>query len=81
MGVHTFPKGICLKVNIIARLEFELAYYDSAARRFNHDTTTRPSYTFSERIIIINLYWKTYNCLKSMKSYECTDNFFKIEIL
>ena len=23
-GVHTFPKGICLKVNVIARLEFEL---------------------------------------------------------
>ena len=30
MGVHTFPKGICPKVNVIARLEFELAYYDSA---------------------------------------------------
>ena len=23
-GIHTFPKGNCLKVNIIARLEFEL---------------------------------------------------------
>ena len=30
MGVHTFPKGICPKVNVIARLEYELAYYDSA---------------------------------------------------
>ena len=29
-GVHTFPKGICPKVNVIARLEYELAYYDSA---------------------------------------------------
>ena len=37
-GVHTFPKGICLKVNIIARLEYELAYYDSAVYRFNHYT-------------------------------------------
>ena len=31
-GVHTFPKGISSKVNtrelVIARLEFELAYYD-----------------------------------------------------
>ena len=26
-GVHTFPKGICPKMNIIARLENELAYY------------------------------------------------------
>ena len=33
-GVHTFPKGICPKVNVIARLEYELAYYDSAAHRF-----------------------------------------------
>ena len=31
MGVDTFPKGISPKVNVIARLEFELAYYDSAA--------------------------------------------------
>ena len=30
-GVHTFPKGICPKVNVIARLEYELAYYDSIA--------------------------------------------------
>ena len=34
-GVHTFPKGICPKVNVIARLEYELAYYDSAVHRFN----------------------------------------------
>ena len=26
--VHTFCKSICLKVNVIARLEFELAYYN-----------------------------------------------------
>ena len=38
-GVHTFPKGICLKVNVIVRLEYELVYYDSAVHRFNHYTT------------------------------------------
>ena len=32
--VHTFPKGICPKVNEIARLEFELC-----VQRFNHYTT------------------------------------------
>ena len=31
-GVHTFPKGICPKVNVIARPEYELAYYDSAVQ-------------------------------------------------
>ena len=30
------------KVNIIARLEYELAYYDSAVHRFNHYTTRTP---------------------------------------
>ena len=41
-GVHTFPNGICPKVNVIARLEYELAYYDSAVHRFNHYTTKTP---------------------------------------
>ena len=42
MGVHTFPKGICPKVNVIARLEYELTYNDSAVHRFNHYTTRTP---------------------------------------
>ena len=44
MGVYTFPKGICPKVNVIARLEYELAYYDSAVHRFNHYTTRTPRF-------------------------------------
>ena len=42
MRVHALPKGICPKVNVIARLEYGLAYYDSALRRFNHYTTSTP---------------------------------------
>ena len=41
-GVHTVPKGIFPKVNIIALLENELAYYDSEIHRFNHYTTRTP---------------------------------------
>ena len=41
-GVHTFLQGICQKVNVIARLEYELASYDSAVHRFNHYTTRTP---------------------------------------
>ena len=41
-GVHGLHKGICLKVNVITRLEYELAYYDSAVHRFNHYTTKTP---------------------------------------
>ena len=36
MRVHAFRKGICSKVNVIARLDFELAYYDSAVEHINH---------------------------------------------
>ena len=32
-------------MNVIARLEYELAYYDSAVHRFNHYTTRTPSWT------------------------------------
>ena len=38
-GVHNFPKGICSEVNVIAQLEYELAYNDSTVDRFNHYTT------------------------------------------
>ena len=34
-GVSIFPKGISLKVNVIARLEFELASYDVAVQLVN----------------------------------------------
>ena len=41
-GVHTFPKGICPKVNVIARLEYKLAYYNSTVHRFNSYTMRTP---------------------------------------
>ena len=44
-GIYTFPKGICPKVNVIVRLEFELAYNDSTIHRFNHYTTRTPPVT------------------------------------
>ena len=47
-GVHTFPKGICPKVNVIARLEYELAYYDSAVHRFNHYTRRYSTKTITD---------------------------------
>ena len=40
--LHTFTKGIYSKVNTIARLEFELADYDSIIHRFSHYTTGKP---------------------------------------
>ena len=40
--VHTFPKGIYPQVNVIAQLEFELAYNNSAVQSFNHYTMRTP---------------------------------------
>ena len=40
--VNTFPKGICTKVNVIARLEYELTYYDPTVQRFNHYSMRTP---------------------------------------
>ena len=36
LGGHTFPKGICPRVNVIERMEFELAYNDSTVHDVNH---------------------------------------------
>ena len=35
--------GLCLKVNVIARQEFELAYYDIAVQHISHDDTLNQS--------------------------------------
>ena len=42
-GVHAFPKRINLKINVIAQLEFELAYFDSTDRNVNHYLAETPS--------------------------------------
>ena len=36
--IHAFPKGISSKVNVIARLELELAHFKAAVEHFNHCT-------------------------------------------
>ena len=40
--VHTVLKCISLEVNVIARLEFELAYYDLTVQHVNHYSTRTP---------------------------------------
>ena len=40
-------------MNVIARLEYELAYYDSAVHRFNHYTRTPPSSVEGEELLDI----------------------------
>ena len=40
--VHTFPKSISTKVNVIARLEFELADFEAAVQVFSNYTPGTP---------------------------------------
>ena len=44
--VHAFAKGISSKVNVIARLEFELVYYDSTVHYVNRYTSEPFSHIF-----------------------------------
>ena len=41
--VHAFLKDISPKVNVIAQLDFELAYFDVAVKYINHYATRTPS--------------------------------------
>ena len=41
-----FPEGFSPKVNVIATLEFELAYYEAAFHQVNHHTTRIPPVCF-----------------------------------
>ena len=60
-GFHTFPKGICPKVKVIAPLEYELAYNDSAVHRFNHYTTRTPLFIAEVRILFFLRVLKSLN--------------------
>ena len=38
-GVHAFSKNINTNVNVIARLEFELAFFKAVVQQLSHYTT------------------------------------------
>ena len=40
-------------MNVIARLEYELAYYDSAVYRFNHYTTRTPPKEEKVEVVVV----------------------------
>ena len=68
--MHTFPKGICPKVNIIVQLEYELAYYDSTVHHFNHYTTRTPPVLF-DPYHVLPLWVKVDLVVMAVKGY-CT---------
>ena len=60
-GIHSFPKGISSKVNVIARLEFELTNNDVAVQHLSHYIMgTSPSNNRYINIYILNYSIVTY---------------------
>ena len=61
-----FPKGICPKGNVIARLEFELAYYDSAVHRFNHYTTRTNFFVALVLLLFLHIQMVFNSCYRTL---------------
>ena len=66
-------------MNVIARLEYELAYYDSAVHRFNHYTTrtpqksnTRLSQKFCNILVTWDLIWCFWILLLKLWRWQTT---------
>ena len=65
-------------MNVIARLENELAYYDSAVHRFNHYTTRTPPLTFLTICLIFVHFWYGHQSIwlrKKTLQYFLTNKF------
>ena len=61
MEVHVFDKSIGLKVDLIAQMDFELAYYDARVKHVSYKPTgTNPT---------LNKYTTT-NCLIINQGYQ-----------
>ncbi len=60
MGVRAFPKGIYLKVNAIAQLEFELVCFD--AKHIGHNVTG----TSPDHMVINNILKETSEVSRAM---------------
>ena len=46
MSFMPFPKGVSPKINAVARLKFELAYYDVALQKVSNYATGNSLYKF-----------------------------------
>ena len=82
-GVHSFPKGISPKVNIIERLEFELAYSDSAFKHFIPYTTGTPPLFLVEEWMWLGedtqVFMCVYVCVSASKCFGKYRKYAEIE--
>ena len=62
--VHMFSSYISLKVNVIERLEFELAYYNVAVQHVSYYITRTPLSKYLTGTVIFNSFLPRWNRLK-----------------
>ena len=74
IGFIPFSKGICPKVNAIARLEYELTYYDSAVHHFNHYTTRTPPTRKMENSKDLGIFFYLLGSTKSLFDWVIISN-------
>ena len=58
MGYNTFPRGINPKVNIMAQLEFELAYLEGVVQHFSYNVF---KYFFAKVCIVSVNIWNGFH--------------------
>ena len=73
-GVHTFPKSISLKVNVIAWLEFKLTHHNVTGKRINH-------YTIDTSLIFLETSPKKKSNFENKTCLSFTDNHFILGFL
>ena len=80
--------GICPKVNVVARLEYELAYNDFAVHRFNHYTTRTPPTFRRDSVSLMRLLfrchvhvfsWEISPVYRLKYPYSCFSSHFRFE--
>ena len=80
-GLIPFPKGIRPKVNLIARLEYELAYFTFALHRFYHYTMRTPTLCVIVSVSVSQTYNKPRspfeNKMRHMYFYKEVFRFFE----
>ena len=72
-GLHTFPYGIIPKMKVIAKLVFELAYYDVIVQWFNH-------YPAGTSLCIQKATHQAYETIPTGKIYKPSTNLTNLTI-
>ena len=76
--IHTFRKSIRPKVNVIARQEFEITYFEFSVQRFSHNVIFFLFFFFSYFAVCFIFVGKFESCvLRTKRQRSLVLNFYK----